>query len=242
MSDAYRAQLHALAFGHAIERSTLPGFEVYRDMIRMRLCALARGAYRRSWALLGEAACEACFARWLALAPPSSPLVREVIADFGAFALGDALADEAAFARDLLRFEAIRWTVADAPAPAPPLTSELDFDGEPVLNPTLRVLALTHAVDVLQGRPEPIAPTSLLIYRRSDDDHVRWYRVGPLCGALLSRARETRLGIGCLLPDLLAERGLTADPALLNELASALTVAVERGVVLGVRAAQASPR
>lgn len=241
MTDGYRAQLHALAFAEAADPSALPGFAVYRDMIRTRLRGLARSAYRRSWALLGEAACDACFTRWLARSPPKSPLMREVVIDFGLFALHDALADAAPFARDLLHFESAKWNVADAPAGAQPATRELDFEGEPVLNPTLRVLTLTHAVDVVQAAPESIAPTSLLIFRRVDDDHVRWYRVGPLIGALLSRAGETRESFARLLPRVLAESARMPDAALLNEVASALTAAVERGVVLGVRADQGAP-
>ena len=71
--------------------------------------------------------------------------------------------------------------------------------------------------------------------------HVRWYRVTTLAGALLSRAHATRANFASLLPRTIAESGRSADAALLNEIASALTLAIERGVVRGARADQGSP-
>jgi hypothetical protein len=246
--DAYRAELLELAYAAAPDAHELPAFGPYRELIRGRLFALAQKAYRRSWARLGARACDACFARYLAASPPTSPLVREVIAGFGLFAVADPLADGAPFARDLLRFEAAKWTVSDVPAPELPELAELDFVGEPVLNPTLRVLELAHVVDVADGETPTVVPHALLIYRRqvgargpaseptTADDDVRWYRVAPLFGALITWVQVVPHSIGSLLPKLLREHGVTADEVFLGELAAALTVAVERGVVLGVRA------
>lgn len=230
---AYQDALCALAFGRE-PPAALADFAVYREMIRARLFGMAQVAFRRSWALVGVRPCDASFARYLATQPPTSPLVREVIADFAPFAVDDELGDEAPFARDLLRFEAAKWRASDAPFAPPGALAEVDFEGTLVLNPTLSVLMLAHSVD--QDVPAPAAPHALLVYRRADEDDVHWYRASSLFGALLQRAQGGDYAFGALLREALSARALVADEALLSELAGELALAVERSVLLGVRA------
>lgn len=235
MSEPYETRLLRLAFASDDDAPALHGFAVYRTMIRGRLLAMAQQAYRRSWALLGAARCDASFARYLEVAPPRSPLVREVIHGFAAFAASGGLGEGAPFARDLLRFEATKWELADALAPAVGEVAELDFEGVPVLDPTLRVLTLEWAVDDPE-QPPSRDPHALLMYRREEDDALRWYRVELLFGALLARVAAHGESLGEALPALLAERAMAADEAWLAALAGFLATAVERGVVRGVRA------
>jgi hypothetical protein len=249
--------------------AALAPFALYRQMIRARLFAMAEVAYRRSWALLGEPACAASFARFLAREPPSSPLIREVIGAFAAFAeaelggraepgphaLGGALlAGAPPEARSLLRFEAAKWRVASAEARLAGQVTlrEVDFDGVLVLNPSLERLALDYPVyEALDASlvPGPTArrderagrdPHTLLIYRRRDDDDVRWYRAPALLAELLelsSAAAAAQQPLGGLVAALFARRapGPGEVESLLEELAAALTVAVERDVLWGVR-------
>jgi len=235
----------------------LAPFALYRQMIRARLLAMAEVAYRRSWALLGAPACSASFARFLALEPPKSPLIREVIGAFAAFAeaelgaltdpprtswTGALLAGAPPEARDLLRFEAAKWRVASAPAPLPAgALSEVDFDGVLVLNPSLELLALDFAVCEPGAGPPAEDPHTLLVYRRRDDDDVRWYRAPALLAELLVMASAPAVPpatLGGLVAALFARRAPAPGQAepLLEELAAALTVAVERDVLWGVRA------
>ena len=266
----YQRAIVQLAFAADEPRdAALAPFALYRQMIRARLFAMAEVAYRRSWALLGEPACAASFARFLALEPPGSPLIREVIGAFAAFAeaelggraepgphvqSGALLAGAPPEARALLRFEAAKWRVASVEARlAGQLTlREVDFDGVLVLNPSLERLALDYPVyEALDAalvagktarhdeRPER-DPHTLLMYRRRDDDDVRWYRAPALLAELLEMASAPAAAqqpLGGLVAALFARRA--PDPAqaeaLLDELAAALAVAVERDVLWGVR-------
>ena len=236
----YQRSLCRLAFGMQLPDEQA-AFVVYREMIRARFFGMARVAYRRSWALLGAAVCDASFARYLAAEPPSSPLVREVIASFLPFALRDeVLCAAAPFARDLLRFEAGKWCTSDAPSPAPPPLAEVDFEGVLVLNPTLSVLSLSYAVDdVAHAAPPACGAFALLIYRRVAEDDVHWYRATPMFGALLTRAQHGDYSFGVLLRDAFAACARAPDESLLTELAGELALAVERGVLLGVSASKA---
>jgi hypothetical protein len=226
-------------------------FHLYRRMIRGRLREMAAVAFKQSLAALGEAGFEACFDQYLAAQPPRSPFIRDVIADFGPFARAAArpLAGPPYLA-DLLCFEEAKWRVAYAPVRLPKLgedgVRELDFEGKPVLNPSLALLALEHAVHSLFGSPaEPCAstpeappapgPLTLLVYRPPAGDDVRWYAAEPLLASILRGARAGTTCLADLVRAAAAELGLLLDAALLENLASALTVALSRGVVIGVR-------
>ncbi|MET0339786.1 MAG: putative DNA-binding domain-containing protein [Polyangiales bacterium] len=234
MSEAYGAALLRLAFAREPAPEALAGFAVYREMIRARFFGMARNAYRRTWRMLGARACDESFARYLEACPPRSPLVRAVMHEFAAFACGDTLGEAAPYARDLLRFEAAKWEVADALSPPSGALAELDFDGTPALNPTLRVLALGWAVDDAEAAPMP-EPHALLVYRREGEDDVHWFRAEPVLGALLARSAEGE-PLGVALPAALRAHGVVPDEAFLGALAQFLELAVARGVVLGVRA------
>lgn len=223
------------------EDPALAPFALYRHMIRARLSAMAEVAHRRSWALLGEGACSASFARFLAASPPRSPLIREVIEAFASFAERDdsLFAGAPAHARDLWRFEAAKWRVASAPAEVSSRElREVDFDGVLLVNPTLERLVLEHVVDD-EAAATSRAPHTLLVYRRQGEDDVRWYRAPALLAELLALATEPGRA-GATLGSLVAELFARLRPApeqmeeLLTILAGALTVAVERSVLWGV--------
>lgn len=236
----YQRALSLLAFGPDEPSGDMAAFALYRTLIRGRLFDMARRAYRLAWTRVGAHACDASFARYLHALPPKSPLLREVIASYAPFGGGDAaLFTHAPFAPDLLRFEAAKWCVADAPSPPPPALSEVDFVRPLVLNPTLTVLSLAHPVDRaddLQTDMVRCADFALLVYRRPEDDDVHWYRASPLFGALVRGAEDGTRALGAVLAEEVAARGLAVDEARLSALAGELAVAVERGVVLGVRA------
>jgi hypothetical protein len=239
---AFQRAVVALSFASSTHPDpALAPFALYRHMIRARLYAMAEVAYRRSWALLGEASCSASFARFLAQTPPQSPIIREVIRAFAAFAERDDVLFYGAppESRDLLRFEAAKWRVASAPdALGSTALREVDFDGVLVVNPTLERLALEHVVDDETAAGVRQAHT-LLVYRRRDDDDVRWYRAPALLADLLALAAEPNHG-QATLGALVAELFLRLRPApeqteeLLTNLSGSLAVAVERSVLWGV--------
>lgn len=230
--DTYQRALVTLAFAEDdVARPALPGFEVYREMIRARLFAMARVAFARSFQLQSL---DACFARYLADQPPSSPLIREVIADFAPFAEREFGAPS--LHASTLRFEAAKWRVASLPYEPVQEASELDFEGVLVVNPTLLAVALEHRVADDDASGEPDVHT-LLVYRRApeaaDGDRVLWSRA-PRVAALLADA-DPEATLGARVARFFANGGDTADEAGLTRLADELTIAAERGILLGVR-------
>jgi hypothetical protein len=202
---------------------------------------MAKVAFKGCLAVLGEDAFGAVFARYLAEAPPHSGLIREVIADFAPFARSDrALALNAApLLVDLLDFEEQKWRLGYRPYPTvADAMRELDFAGAPLWNPLFRILSLGHAVHSWDAASAPLLapePCELLIYRPKQSDEVRWYKADPFLAALV-RSAQAKPGhsFGELIPVLAAERNVALDQALLESLATSLTLAVERGVLLGV--------
>jgi hypothetical protein len=220
-------------------------FRLYRRMVRGRLREMAGVAFKQSLAASGAALFDACFERYLEREPPRSPFIRDVIAAFGPFAraqLGTS-AERPAYLADLLRFEEAKWRVAYAPVQMPKPgedgVRELDFEGWPLLNPTLVLLALEHAVHTLPETPPVPGPLSLLLYRPPGRDDVRWYAADPLLAAIVTRVLDARGSAPGSLAELVrtaaAELALALDGKLLEDLASALTLAISRGVLIGVR-------
>jgi hypothetical protein len=213
-------------------------FRMYRSMIRSRLEAMAKLAYAGALELAGGKAFGASFARFLAEVGPASPLLRDVIAAFGAFAEDDAilLAEAPAALRDVLAFERAKWCAAYAAAARPTAgedgVREFDFEGEPVLNPVLHRLALSHAVHEA-GRPA--APTWLLVYRPAELDHVRWYAADRFFFLVLDQAAREREPFAASVRAVAEREALTIDEALVETLASSVTLALTRGVLVGSR-------
>ncbi|HEY6881399.1 MAG TPA: hypothetical protein VI299_25415, partial [Polyangiales bacterium] len=110
----------------------------------------------------------------------------------------------------------------------PRAAGELDFDERLVLNSTLLRVELDYTVseDVLAAERH-----TLFVYRRPDEDRVLWSRLPRVAAlladddpdAVLSRRVARFFERGC-------ER---ADEDGLARLADELTLAVERGIVLG---------
>lgn len=217
-------------------------FRLYRHMIRTRLLGMAQVAFKQTLASCGERPFAACFERYLALHPPRSPLIRDVIAAFGAYARSDQqlLAGAPAQLPDLLCFELAKWTLAYQPCVRPKLgedgVRELDFEGALVLNPVLALLRLAHPVHAaIDGDPIAAAETELLVYRPDGVDEVRWYVADPLFAEIVRRAGGTEETLAELVRSVAGQQGRGLDGELLESLASSLTLALQRGVVVGVR-------
>jgi hypothetical protein len=214
---------------------------LYRHMIRTRLVGMAKVAFKATLGVVGEDAFARCFARYLAAMPPQSALIRDVIAEFGPFARGDLELALGAppYLVDLLYFEEHKWRLAYlwAPALEQAALRELDFAGLPRWNPVFRCLSLAHPVHDFASKAQGCAadPCELFIYRPAGSDQVRWYKADPFFAALARRSlANPRASFGELIPGLSEERGVTVDQALLESLATSLTLAIERAVLLGV--------
>jgi hypothetical protein len=237
MTLSFQEDVPDAAFDELGERAR---FQLYRHMIRTRLLGMAKVAFRGTLETVGDEAFEASHRRYLAARPPRTPLIRDVIADFGRFAREDRalLSTAPTFLPDLLSFEELKWRVAYREVAYARVggagVRELDFEGAPVLNPTLELLSLTFAVhELASGRCEA-GPLVLLVYRPPDKDDVRWYAADALLAEVLTMAREQpREGLGALVRAAAARCGVALDQALLEQLATSVTTALERGVLLG---------
>ncbi len=219
-------------------------WRMYRHMVRGRLQGMAELAFTRSREVVGELAFAASFSRFLAKGGPQSPLIRDVTSAFGSFAQADAqlLASAPAYARDLFAFELAKWQVAFEPARYPVLGEdglrELDFEGIPVLNPVLKRLTLdrtTLPFCDLELAPKGDATCfDLLVYRPSHNE-VRWWAIAPFFGGLIARLEQGQHSLAAAVRAVADEQGRPVDEVLLEELATDLTLAVQRGVVFGVR-------
>src|SRR5262249_33887042 len=127
----------------------------------------------------------------LAAAPPKSPFLRDVIADFGVFARSDALLLREAppFIADLLTFEETKWRLAyqHGGHVLHEQVHEFVFERPPLINPVLQRLSLAHEVHESERREQR---TLLLMYRPPSIDQVRWYVVDAFVFALFGRASE----------------------------------------------------
>lgn len=215
-------------------------YGLYRHMIRTRLLGMTKVAFKQASAALASEAFDACFARYLAACPPRSPYIRDVVADFGPFAGADRalLASGPPFLADLLAFEEHKWRLAYLPGtyprPGDEGLRELDFEGRPVWNFSLRLLPLSYAVQLSADAPEPCAGV-LLMYRPCGVDEVRWYLGEPFFVALVRRSFGCDESLAELVQREAAARGEAVDAPLLEGLATSLTLALERGLLLGVR-------
>jgi hypothetical protein len=215
-------------------------FSLYRHMIRTRLLGMAKVAFKQCCAQVGDAAFDASFTRYLAERPPRTPMIRDAIAEFGPFAAQDAplLAAGPALLPDLLDFEEQKWRIGYAPGayaePGRDGVRELDFEGRPAWNFSLRVLSQRFAVHLVELPAEPRAG-ELLMYRPPHSDEVRWYLADDFFAALLRRSQTHAETLAELVQRTAEQRGVALDAELLEALATSLTLAVERGVLLGVR-------
>ncbi len=220
-------------------------WRMYREMIRGRLEDMAKVAFKLTLAQVNEPAFGASFARFLAAGFVRSPFIREVVAAYGMFAAEDrALLDAAPeITRDLLLFEHAKWELAYLPVRIPMLghegLRELDFEGYPVLNPALRVLSLAAALRECCDLPS--VPTDangrfvLLVYRPPQVSEVRWWAVSPFFARLIANFQTGASPVADAVRAAADQARRSVDAGLLEELATDLTLAVQRGVVLGVR-------
>ena len=218
-------------------------WRTYRHMVRSRLEAMAEVAFKRTRELVGEATFVDGFARFLAESGARSPLIREVTAAFGEFAQADAvlLSSAPAHTRDVLAFELAKWQVAYLAAQLPVLgeagVRELDFEGKPVLNPVLRQLTLSRAA--LPCCDLPSAPGDgdtfdMLVYRPPHHE-VRWWAVSAFFAGFIARVQQAEHSVADAGRRVAERQHRAIDEALLEELATDLTLAVQRSVLFGVR-------
>lgn len=212
---------------------------VYRRLVHNRMRATMREFIPRTADRLGKPIYNAYIDRYMDEVAPISAYLRDVPAEFVAWAVPKLRADPDApdYLADLARHELLQIDVRNDPrggeAPtgnAVALDRPLRFDG------AVRRIDYDYAVHELprpvEDRTEPKqAPTALLVYR-DDTNKPRYLDLIPLAAALLDRLLE---GVA-LEPAIRAaceQLGESLDDDKLAQAAMLLADLAERGVMLG---------
>ncbi len=212
-------------------------FDLYRDLVRTRLRDLVCTAFPRTTSALGRPSMIALADRHLSAEPPRGRFFREHAAQFARWALpileGGA---DPVFVPDLLRLEAAQWQANYTADERRTDLGDLDLEGIAVPSATLVTMSTRFAVHRTAASPPDAGAFRIAVYRRPDHRvETRWME--PLWADLLDAlAAGDRAAIVCVR-DVLAAHGRTADAAFVDEMTSFLAALVERGALLGSRAA-----
>ncbi|MCA9606682.1 MAG: putative DNA-binding domain-containing protein [Myxococcales bacterium] len=213
---------------------------LYRRMVRSRLFGMVKSGLPRTVETVGKARFDAAMNAYLATGGVRSRYIRDVVNELADHALPTWEADETLppHLGDLVRYEATKWAVGSVEWPTTEATAEeLDFDGVPVHNPTIRTTTVRFRVDRTDERRDERldAPHRVLLYRRPDDARVHGYVLDPkateLYQAWCAPDRSFADGVRAVL----AARGREPEPTFVESMAGLLAGLVERSIILGSR-------
>lgn len=221
-----------------------PRITIYRRLVRNNLTGVTYRLLPRTRARMNAAvqgAFDESFARFLEAAPPKTHVLKDVPAEFLAWALPSwgARADLPGYLQDLARYELLHFDIGSMPKLGEPQDlAELALDRPLAFSSVARLLRTGTAVHLLSEDEDDLTapapgPCHLLLYR--DDDHaVRVLELGDLAYAALARMMD-----GAPLGDALREASLETGHALGDELlaqvARLLADLGDRGVLKGAR-------
>ena len=216
---------------------------MYRNMVRSRLFKMMRTGLPKTAEALGKDAFDEAVAIYLADHAPQTRFIREIVHELVAHALPGwkKRQDLPAHLLDLVRLENTKWAVGSLEWPRTPRTvEELDFEGRPVLNPTVRDLPISFRVD--KDHREPVAleaPHRAVIYRKPDSTRLFTYVLNPMGAQLFDAWRRAALDGGSFAAgtrEVLAANERQPDARFIDGMATVLADLVEQSVFLGSRA------
>lgn len=211
---------------------------LYRGMVRHRLFSMMRMGLPRSSALLGKARFDEAVADYLASHAPTTRFIRGVVHELVEHALPGWEADEAVPAHlpDLVRYEDTKWRVGSLEWPVTePVADELDFEGRPVLNPTVRHLDVVYRVDKDAEAPAQLdEPHRALVYRKPDSSRIYTYVLNRV-GAQLFDAWCESDSFADGARRVLAANERQPDAKFIDGMAGVLADMVEQTIFLGSR-------
>lgn len=207
---------------------------VYRHLVRHQLHGLLADLLPRTAAARGHQAIRADADVWLTELGPRSRLLRDIPAEFVAWAATRWRDATTPWLLDLARHELLALEVSAAPArtPAPArpfaLDARLDFD------PSARLGRFDFAVHLFADAAPPCEPTALLLYRDSEHS-VRTLHLSPLAEALIDALLVRDLPVETAVRAAAIATGAELDDALLARVSALLADLAERGAVHGAR-------
>lgn len=206
---------------------------LYRELARSRIRDLVPIALPRSERTIGAARMTELVDGFLEEAPPRSRYFREVVPALVAYAMPRLGAGDPDHARDVLALESTRWELGWRDGEIPAAIAEFHLARVPVPHPTLRVLALAHAVHRDTDPPER-GSFWVCVHRRPDAKVET--RTLDESGARLVRAwaAADRTAIEAVRA-VLREEGREADPTFVDRMGTLLAGLLESGALLGSR-------
>ena len=211
---------------------------MYRRMVRERLYGMMRAGLPKTAALLGAKAFDDAASRYLAEEGPRSRYIREVVPALVRHALPRWEDAAPAHLADLARYEVAKWQAASLEWEVED-ARELDFEGVPVFNPSLCVVAVRYRVDKLTESDEASPPRleephHALVYRKPASSRVFTYVLNDMGGRLVAAWRN---GGSCAdgARAVLAELQREPDARFIDGMAGVLADLVEQKILLGSR-------
>ena len=250
-AETSRKDLRGFAAEHGIEGEDLDAIEavgaerflVYRSLVHNRMRNAIRDFISRAVSRLGKKRLQADFAAWMEEFAAHSPYLRDVPAEFVAWAAPRWADDEDVpdYLIDLARHELLEYDIlndhrgGEAPTGLPlALDKPLRFDG------AARLMSYAYAVHTMpqdtqdRSLPEQVS-TRLLVYRDADSK-VRYLELTPLAHAVLEQLIEHAQPVAEGLRKACDALGEPLDDDRLATSATLLADLAERGVLLGAEA------
>ncbi len=215
---------------------------MYRRMVRSRLFKMMRNGLPKTAALLGPTRFDAAISDYLAEHAPQTRFIREVVNELVDHALPGWAQDEALpHLADLARYEALKWRVGALEWPTTaPVADELDFEGRPVLNPTVRDLTVRFRVDKDWRSPSRLdGAHRVLVHQKPGSNRVYTYVLNPMGGQLFDAWRESE-SFAEGARHVLAANERAPDARFIDGMAGVLADMVEQSIFLGSARAPAS--
>ncbi|MBK8172857.1 MAG: putative DNA-binding domain-containing protein [Sandaracinaceae bacterium] len=218
----------------ALLRSQPERLRLYRNMVQERLIEMIESAIPRTVQRLGSAQFRAAARDWLAEAPPSSPYIRDVPPEFGSWLVSRSKFLLSPRDGAVLEWELAVWTASSVLARAA-VTTEFVFERRPVLNPTTRLLHLSHAVHVAAGA-EPRKserPVTIAVFRHPDTHLVMWRELTEVGASFLQLAGAHFGSATAICREIAARAGAPMDQAFVEDVALSITSWLEERLLLG---------
>ncbi len=245
---ASREDLRAFAAAHGITGDDLEAiadvgaerFLVYRSLVHNRMRNTIRDFIERTAARLGQQRLRADFAVWIDQVAAHSPYLRDVPAEFVAWASPRWQGDEAVpdYLVDLAHHELLEYDIRNDHRGGEAATGlELALDKPLRFDGAARLMRYDYAVHRLSAslddrEPPQAVPSRLLVYR-DDQAKVRYLELTPLAHAVLVQLMEHGKPVAEGLRDACADLGEALDDDRLATAATLLADLAERGVLLG---------
>jgi len=213
---------------------------IYRHMVRHRLFGMMRSGLPKTNEELGKERFDAAVTRYLEERGPRSRYIREVVHELVEHALPGWEADESlpAHLGDLARWESTKWRVSSVEWPAPvPTADELDFEGVPVHNPSVRGTTVRHRIDRKDERQNEALeePHRLLVYRKPGDTRVFSYVLNAMGADLYDAWQDPDRSFADGVRAVLAAHEREPDAEFVDGMAGVLAGMVEHQIILGSR-------